>query len=328
MNVVGTGVGLSLCKELMHLHRGEIGVTSTLGKGSEFWMDFPVGKLDFEPEWIQQPTRSPRPERSISKQLVDTIEQEKQILLIVDDHAELRKFVVEIFSKRFQIIEAERGEDALELALTYIPDVVITDWMMPGMSGINLCRALRNNPKTNHVPIVILTSKGSQESQIEGMQAGADDFVSKPFNADLLEIRVNTLLEAKDRLRKNWQKQVVQQELQTGKLPVFEDEFLQKATAFIIAHLSNPDLAVEDLENGLDMSKMQLYRKLKNLTSLAGNEFIRSIRLQQAKLLLETSTFNISEIAYQVGFNDPAYFARAFKKQYGKTPTNFIQDGK
>jgi YesN/AraC family two-component response regulator len=187
---------------------------------------------------------------------------------------------------------------------------------------------LRNNPKTNHIPIVILTSKGSQESQIEGMQAGADDFVSKPFNADLLEIRVNTLLEAKNRLRKNWQKQVVQQELQTGKLPVFEDEFLQKATAFIIAHLSNPDLAVEDLENGLDMSKMQLYRKLKNLTSLAGNEFIRSIRLQQAKLLLETSTFNISEIAYQVGFNDPAYFARAFKKQYGKTPTNFIQEGK
>ena len=327
MNVVGTGVGLSLCKELIQLHRGEIGVTSTLGQGSEFWLDFPVGKLDFEPEWIQEPTSLPRPERISSKQKVD-IEQEKQILLIVDDHAELRKFVVEIFSKRFQIIEAARGEDALELAQTYIPDVVITDWMMPGMSGINLCRAIRHNPKTNHIPIVILTSKGSQESQIEGMQAGADDFVSKPFHADLLEIRVNTLLEAKDRLRKNWQKQVVHQELQTGKLPVFEDEFLQKATAFIIAHLANPDLAVEDLENGLDMSKMQLYRKLKNLTSLAGNEFIRSIRLQQAKLLLETSSFNISEIAYQVGFNDPAYFARAFKKQYGKTPTNFIQDGK
>jgi len=225
MNVVGTGVGLSLCKELMHLHRGEIGVSSTLGQGSEFWLDFPVRESDFEPEWIQQPARELRPDRISAKQGGEKIEQEKQILLIVDDHAELRKFVVEIFSKRFQIIEAERGEDALELALTYIPDVVITDWMMPGMSGINLCRALRHNPKTNHIPIVILTSKGSQESQIEGMQAGADDFVSKPFNADLLEIRVNTLLEAKDRLRKNWQKQVVQQELQTGKLPVFEDEF-------------------------------------------------------------------------------------------------------
>ncbi len=328
MNVGGTGVGLSLCKELIQLHLGEISVKSTLGKGSDFCLDFPVNMADFDPTWIQQNMPMIRPNHILKENLEDKIEQEKQILLIVDDHEELRKFVVEIFANRFQIIEAERGEEALELALTYIPDVVITDWMMPGMSGINLCHALRQNPKTNHIPIVILTSKSSQESQIEGMQSGADDFVSKPFNADLLEIRVNTLLAAKERLRKNWQKQVVQQELQTGKLPVFEDEFLQKATSFIIAHLSNADLAVEDLENGLDMSKMQLYRKLKNLTSLAGNEFIRSIRLQQAKILLETSAFNISEIAYQVGFNDPAYFARAFKKQYGKTPTNFIQDGK
>ncbi len=324
MSVVGTGVGLSLCKELVTLHLGEIEVKSTLGLGSEFGLKIPVRKSNFDPSWVQEKLMTIKSQEELITPS-DSIEKEKQILLIVDDHTELRKFVAEIFESKFQVMEASRGEDALEMALTYLPDVVITDWMMPGMSGVNLCRALRQNPKTNHIPLVLLTSKSAQESQIEGMQAGADDFVSKPFNADILEIRVNKLLESKERNRKNWQKQMIQQELSEGKLPTFEDAFLVKATQLIIANLGNADFDVEDLEKGLDMSKMQLYRKLKMLTSLAANEFIRSIRLQQAKVLLENSKFNISEIAYQVGFNDPAYFARAFKKQYGKTPKSFIK---
>ena len=324
MSVVGTGVGLSLCKELVTLHLGEIEVKSTLGLGSEFGLKIPVLKSDFDPSWVQEKLMTIKSQEELITPS-DSIEKEKQILLIVDDHTELRKFVAEIFESKFQVMEASRGEDALEMALTYLPDVVITDWMMPGMSGVNLCRALRQNPKTNHIPLVLLTSKSAQESQIEGMQAGADDFVSKPFNADILEIRVKKLLESKERNRKNWQKQMIQQELSEGKLPTFEDAFLVKATQLIIANLGNADFDVEDLEKGLDMSKMQLYRKLKMLTSLAANEFIRSIRLQQAKVLLENSKFNISEIAYQVGFNDPAYFARAFKKQYGKTPKSFIK---
>ncbi len=324
ISVVGTGVGLSLCKELVHLHLGDIEVKSTLGLGSEFSFHIPVRRSDFDPAWIQEKVALVET-IDLGKTIEPSIEKEKQILLIVDDHTELRKFVAEIFESSFQVMEASRGEDALEMALTYLPDVVITDWMMPGMSGVNLCRALRQNPKTNHIPLVLLTSKSSQESQIEGMQSGADDFVSKPFNADILEIRVNKLLETKERIRKNWQKQMIQEELSAGKLPTFEDAFLVKATQLIIANLGNADFDVEDLEKGLDMSKMQLYRKLKMLTSLAANEFIRSIRLQQAKVLLENSTFNISEIAYQVGFNDPAYFARAFKKQYGKSPKSFIK---
>jgi signal transduction histidine kinase/ligand-binding sensor domain-containing protein/DNA-binding response OmpR family regulator len=330
MNRAGTGVGLSLCKELIDLHLGQIEVKSTLGEGSNFSITFPVQAQAFEPSWIQQhenvPEKSAFSKPSIRK--LDSIEHEKQILLIVDDHTELRKFVADIFSNRFQIVESERGEEALELALKFLPDVVITDWMMPGMSGINLCRALRSNPKTNHIPIIILTSKSSQDSQIEGMQSGADDYVSKPFNADLLEIRVNKLLEAKERARKNWQKQFVQKELTEGKLPEFQDEFLQKATALIIENIADANFDVVDLEKGLDMSKMQLYRKLKNLTSLAGNEFIRSIRLQQALVFIETNQFNVSEIAYKVGFNDPAYFTRVFKKQFGQSPSNYINHAK
>ncbi len=319
---VGTGVGLSLCKELIEVHRGSIEVQSDLGAGSDFKIQFPVTLEAFDPAWVKSGSKEVK---ELQSQLVDSaqvIQQEKQILLIVEDHAEMRAFIREIFERSFQVIEADRGEAGLEMALTYLPDVVITDWMMPGMSGVNLCKQIRKNAKTSHIPVVILTSKSSQESQIEGMQSGADDFISKPFHADILELRVAKLLEAKERLRKSWQDSVLNQDLQQAF--VFEDEFLSKATQVVIEHLEEADFDVEHLEQAMDMSKMQLYRKLKMLTSLAGNEFIRSIRLQQARLLLEKGSLNVSEVAYQVGFNDPAYFTRAFKKQYGHSPKTFI----
>ncbi len=317
---VGTGVGLSLCKELMEVHRGSIEVQSDLGAGSDFKIQFPITLEAFDQAWVKSGVL-PVATELISERVV-TIQQEKQILLIVEDHTEMRAFIREIFEGNFQVIEADRGETGLEMALTYLPDVVITDWMMPGMSGVNLCKAIRKNAKTSHIPVVILTSKSSQESQIEGMQSGADDFISKPFHADILELRVAKLLEAKERLRKNWQESVLNQDLQEK--VVFQDEFLAKATQVVIEHVEDPEFDVEHLEQAMDMSKMQLYRKLKMLTSLAGNEFIRSIRLQQARLLLEKGQLNVSEIAYQVGFNDPAYFTRAFKKQYGFAPKTFL----
>lgn len=317
---VGTGVGLSLCKELIEVHRGSIEVQSDLGAGSDFKIQFPITLEAFDQAWVKSGVL-PVATELISERVV-TIQQEKQILLIVEDHTEMRAFIREIFEGNFQVIEADRGETGLEMALTYLPDVVITDWMMPGMSGVNLCKAIRKNAKTSHIPVVILTSKSSQESQIEGMQSGADDFISKPFHADILELRVAKLLEAKERLRKNWQESVLNQDLQEK--VVFQDEFLAKATQVVIEHVEDPEFDVEHLEQAMDMSKMQLYRKLKMLTSLAGNEFIRSIRLQQARLLLEKGQLNVSEIAYQVGFNDPAYFTRAFKKQYGFAPKTFL----
>jgi signal transduction histidine kinase/ligand-binding sensor domain-containing protein/DNA-binding response OmpR family regulator len=317
---MGTGVGLSLCKELIEVHRGSIDVQSDLGAGSVFKLHFPVTREAFEPSWVRAGS-VPAVKESIGQEVV-TIQQEKQILLIVEDHEEMRAFIREIFEKSFQVIEADRGEKGMEMALTYLPDMVITDWMMPGMSGVSLCKEIRKNSKTSHIPVVILTSKSSQESQIEGMQSGADDFISKPFHADILELRVAKLLAAKERMRKNWQDSVMNQDLQQS--PVFEDEFLYKATQVVIEHLDEADFDVEHLEQALDMSKMQLYRKLKMLTSLAGNEFIRSIRLQQARILLEKGSLNVSEVAYQVGFNDPAYFTRAFKKQYGFAPKTFI----
>lgn len=332
MAAVGTGVGLSLCKELAQLHLGSISVQSKLGVGSTFRLEIPVDTSSFEKEWFKQVVDTKQIEEKVkaitSLKTENAIIPEKQIMLIVEDHEELRTFVADIFSKKFQVVEASTGEEALEIALELIPDIIITDWMMPGMSGINLCKALRSNTKTNHIPTIILTSKSSQESQIEGMQSGADDYVSKPFNSDILEIRVAKLLEAKERLRTKLQQTLFQEEIQKDQplSATFEDEFLRKITQFVIDNMANPDLSIEDLEKGMDMSKMQLYRKLKNVTSLSGNEFIRSVRLKESKALLQSGDLNISEVAYRVGFNDPGYFTRAFKKQFGKSPKVYIQE--
>jgi len=332
ISAVGTGVGLSLCKELVELHLGTIAVASKAGEGSTFTVELPVNEEAFEKEWFKVIPDSSITEAKISaiksKKSETEIAPEKQIMLVVDDHEELRSFVAEIFSKKFQVVEAATGEEALEIALELLPDMIITDWMMPGMSGVNLCKALRNNAKTNHIPIILLTSKSAQESQIEGIQSGADDYVSKPFNSDILEIRVNKLLEAKERLRKKLQQTLFQEEIQKDQPTsiTFEDEFLRRITQFVVANMSNPDLSIEDLEKGMDMSKMQLYRKLKNVTSLSGNEFIRSVRLKESKVLLQAGELNVSEVAYRVGFNDPGYFTRAFKKQFGKSPKIYVQD--
>jgi len=332
VSAVGTGVGLSLCKELVELHLGKISVKSKAGEGSTFTIELPVDAASFEKEWFKQIHDAQQIEEKIKlvtqNKSETSIEPEKQIMLVVEDHEELRSFIADIFSKKFQIVEASTGEEALEIALELIPDIIITDWMMPGMSGVNLCKAIRNNNKTNHIPLLILTSKSSQESQIEGMQSGADDYVSKPFNSDILEIRVAKLLEAKERLRIKLQQTLFQEEIQKDQPlgTTFEDEFLRKITQFVIDNMANPDLNIEDLEQGMDMSKMQLYRKLKNVTSLSGNEFIRSVRLKESKSLLQSGDLNISEVAYRVGFNDPGYFTRAFKKQFGKSPKLFIQE--
>lgn len=323
---VGSGVGLALCKELIELHRGDITVISKVGEGTTFAINIPVFKGAFDVRWIhentsEQPTVFPEQasNRAASVAHVDA-SGEKAVILIAEDNDDLRAYIHDIFVDKFEIIEAENGENALEKALTHIPDLIISDWMMPKMTGVELCAELKLNEKTSHIPIVILTSKSSNDSKMEGLETGADDYITKPFNANLLEVRVTNLLASRRRLRERFLQstEVLPKEIT---LNTADEHFLEKSIRMVEENMANPDFDIQALELALKMSNMQLYRKLKGLIGLSGMEFIRTIRLKKALQLLETATYSVAEVAYQVGFNDPSYFARIFKKEYGKAPS-------
>jgi DNA-binding response OmpR family regulator/two-component sensor histidine kinase len=329
--VVGTGVGLSLCKELAELHRGEILVSSKIGEGTTFSVYLPINKNAFETQWMKQQdfdyenkiieiknlNQPPFPDSKI-------VDKEKPIILVAEDHEDLRLYIKEIFEENFQILEAENGKVALELAQNYLPDLIISDWMMPLMTGVEMCENIKKNANTSHIPVLILTSKSSNESKIMGLETGADDYITKPFNAHLLEVRVKNILDNRRRLRElfNESSKINTREIT---LNSSDEHFLERVIKIIEENMGNVNLDITFLEEALNMSNMQMYRKLKSITNLSGNEFIKNVRLKKAVQLLESENYNVSEIAYKVGFNDPSYFSRIFKKQFGKSPSDYVE---
>ncbi len=332
--VVGTGVGLSLCKELAELHLGEILVSSGLAEGTTFSVYLPISKNAFDVKWIReeenlrnnQQQQIVNANQYIDNQDVYIADKNKPIVLIAEDNEDLRLYIKEIFAQNFQILEAENGKCALRLAQENIPDIIISDWMMPQMTGVELCENIKTNAKTSHIPVIILTSKSSNESKLLGLETGADDYITKPFNASLLEVRVNNILENRKKLRELFSNspKIKAREIT---LNSSDEHFLERIIKIVEDNLSNINLDITFLEEELKMSNMQLYRKLKSLTNLSGNEFIKNIRLKKAVQLLESENYNVSEIAYKVGFSDPSYFSRIFKKQYGKTPSDYLEKG-
>ena len=330
--VIGTGVGLALCKELVELHRGEILVSSRLGEETTFSVYLPISKNAFDIQWIVEGVdiaeNKDFPPKKMSQtfgnQDVEVFDKHKQVLLIAEDNEDLRDYIKEIFINEFQVLEAENGIYALKLAQENLPDLIISDWLMPLMTGIELCENIKTNAETSHIPVIILTSKSSNESKIMGLETGADDYITKPFNANLLEVRVKNILENRKKLRElfNDSPKIKTREIT---LNSSDEHFLERAIKIVEENISNANLDITLLEEELKMSNMQMYRKLKSLTNLSGNEFIKNIRLKKAVQLLESENYNVSEIAYKVGFNDPSYFTRMFKKQYGKTPSEYFE---
>ena len=332
--MVGTGVGLSLCKELAELHRGEILVSSKLEVGTAFSVYLPITKGAFESQWIREGESYPDNQNQqiensfqfVDNQDINLIDKDKPLILIAEDNEDLRAYIKEIFINNFQILEAENGKCALKLAQENLPDLIISDWMMPQMTGVELCEKIKSNAKTSHIPVIILTSKSSNESKLTGLETGADDYITKPFNASLLEVRVKNILENRKRLRELF---IVSPKIKTREITLnsTDEHFLERMIKLVEDNMSNTNLDISFLEEALKMSNMQMYRKLKSLTNLSGNEFIKNVRLKKAVQLLESENFNVSEIAYKVGFNDPSYFSRIFKKQYGKAPSEYIEKG-
>jgi signal transduction histidine kinase/ligand-binding sensor domain-containing protein/DNA-binding response OmpR family regulator len=336
----GTGIGLALTRELVLLHKGEIRVNSEEGKGTRFTVRLPLGaaytsELEVpsgEPEEKPAaPTVEPQPAPAAKaekmEESVQTAGEQDPLLLIVEDNEEVRRYICESFGGNYRVIEAEHGVEGLRKAVEAGPDLVISDLMMPRMDGLELCRHLKTDERTSHIPVILLTARASVESKLDGLETGADDYVTKPFHPQELRARVRNLIDGRKNLRIRFAREV---KLQPRDITVTsaDERFLQNAIAVVEKHMGNSDFSVEALETEMSMSKMQLYRKLKALTDQSPSEFVRTLRLKRAASLIAQRSGNISEIAYEVGFNNLSYFAKCFKEMYGVPPSEYANPAK
>lgn len=320
-----SGVGLSLVKELVNLYDGTIEVDSELDKGSRFTVRVPV-----QPHLIHTEYQI----IEVQEEEEDVLEDKKQPvvhnpskILIVEDNQDIRQYVKNHLSKQHQIIEAANGKEGLDLAVSELPDLIITDIMMPVMDGMELTNRLKNNQLTDHIPVIMLTAKGDLTFKLKGYQTGADEYLSKPFSMQELEIRMMNLIKQRIKLREKFSKMIVAGSKEIN-AESRDEQFLRRALEIIENNYENSDFGSESFQKEMAMSRMQLHRKLKSLLGLSTSEFIRSIRLKKAHRLLEKEVGNINEIAYQVGFNDPSYFTRCFKNYYGYSPSQLIDKHK
>lgn len=316
----GSGIGLALVKELVDVMQGTVQVESTPGKGSSFTVEIPCQPAQFSPE-KREPLESPLR----STQSTETADlTELPHLLLVEDNDDIAEFVTDILRDDWQIQRVSNGKEGLEAALADGPDMVISDVLMPELDGYELCRQLKSNPVTNHIPILLLTAKSSIESRVEGLSAGADDYLAKPFQIDELRWRVKNRLEQQRRFSQHFRTQL----LSEGHVPTVSsvpgDEFMNKVYAVLNARLGDTSFGVEPLATAVNMSRMHLNRKVKALTGLSPNELIRAVRLNKASEMLLTN-IPISDVAYAVGFDTPAYFSKVFKEQHGVTPSEYVE---
>ena len=332
----GTGIGLALTRELVELHQGTIKVKSEVGKGAEFTVSFRLGKEHLRPEEIVEVP--PAPHASIHG--ADTAvpaerenaalqpggresqeqSQEQPLVLIVEDNADVRTYIRGYLVPAYRVLEAADGIQGVNVAGESIPDLIISDVMMPKMDGYALCRSLKLDEKTSHIPIILLTAKAGQENKIEGLETGADDYLTKPFEAKELLVRVKNLIDLRRKLREHFS---VGQVLKPGEIAVtsIDDAFLKKVMQVVEERLGNEAFSVEDLAGEAGMSRSQLHRKLTSLTGQSPSDFIRYMRLHRAMELLRKNAGTVSEIAYTVGFSGVSYFTKSFKEQFGTLPS-------
>ncbi len=338
----GTGIGLALTRELIELHRGQIRVESQPGAGTVFLVSLPVYASAFPEGWLSHyPTDhgsmglvTPSAEQLSLRVPVNEIfsvpvpinRSDIPLVLVVEDHDDLRQYLAGCFRQHYRVLHTANGREGLVVAQTEIPDLIVSDWLMPDMDGVQLCEALKTDQRTSHVPLILLTSRSSTESKVAGLGAGADDYVTKPFNVEVLLSRARNLIQNRRLLRDRYSR-IISLQPTDAVSESTEDIFLRKTLAIIEANLANPDLDVLRLERELGMSNTQLFRKLKALTGKGGNELIRSVRLQRSTQLLQTGKPSVADVAYAVGFNDPNYFTRAFRKEFGMSPGEWVKKG-
>ena len=334
----GTGIGLALVRNLVELHEGEIRVESTQNEGSSFYISLLTDNIypnALHADSTEQAEKEEEVQNVSSDDVQDAaMDSGKPILLIVEDNEEIQNYIAESFSDSFEVITANNGEEGKQQALSRIPDIIVSDIMMPVMDGITLCRQLKDDVRTSHIPIILLTAKDSLQDKEEGYEVGADSYLTKPFSASLLRSRINNLLESRKKLVAQFQSQPTpsshadineKRTMITEALSKLDNEFIGKITQLIEENLSSEKIDITYLSDKMCMSGSTLYRKMKALTGLSTNEYIRKVKMENAERLLLEGKYNISEIAYKVGMNSSGYFRQCFKDEFGVSPSDYLK---
>lgn len=349
----GTGIGLALTKELVELHHGEICVASQISEkylfkglkplkgfysdeqGTAFVIRLPLGTAHLKEDEIVEISpisgvdekteiELEKPEFEETAPLKPEIHLRKgaEIILIVEDNQDVRDYIREFLEATYQIIEAKDGLEGFEIAAEKIPDLVVSDVMMPKLDGFEFCRKLKTDERTSHIPVILLTARASGDSKVEGLEIGADDYLTKPFDVRELQVRVKNLIEGRRKLRERFSREITLQPKDVA-ITSMDEQFLQRAMAIVEKHIADAEFTTDTLAWEVGLSRMQLNRKLQALTDQPSRGFIRMLRLKRAAQLLQQSAGTVTEIAYDVGFNSLSHFAKAFREQFGQSPSEY-----
>lgn len=323
----GTGIGLALVRAFVEMHGGQITAQSD-EKGTTFTVLLPAQSISqYHPTVVTLPAGETEVSATLVESELSADEEEagatgRPTVLVIDDNADIRHYVKTLLAEEYQVLDAPEAATGIRLAMKYVPDVIVSDVMMPGMDGVECCRRLKTDLQTCHIPVILLTACSLDEQRIQGYNGGADSYISKPFNSQLLLSRIRNLIDSRRQLRQFFGDN---QTLAKENISDMDKDFVSRFKALVEEKMGDAELNVEDLGKDMGLSRVQLYRKLKSLTNYAPNELLRQARLKKAASLLASSEMTIAEIAYEVGFSSPSYFTKCYKEQFGESPTDFLK---
>ncbi|WP_460676871.1 7TM diverse intracellular signaling domain-containing protein [Hymenobacter coalescens] len=333
----GSGIGLALVKELVALHHGHIRASSVLGQGSTFVVELPLGKAHLQPDELHPVASSPAPPAVLRPEVEPSWasshaaeetgnEEAKPLVLVVEDNPEMRAYIESCLTAEFRVLTAADGEDGLARGTAAVPDLIVSDLMMPRMDGLELCSRLREDERTSHIPVILLTARAGDEARLISFGLGADEYLTKPFRPEELRVRMHNLIRQRELLRQRFGRAVTLQPRDIS-ITSADESFLNRALAVVEERMADSNFSVEQFADDMAMSRVQLHRKLKALTDQSTSEFVRTVRLRRAAVLLQGQAGNVAEIAEQVGFGNLSYFSKCFRELYHQSPSEYAAAG-